>query len=170
MGNSILEIRSGVRSRVAMAFLILSSLVVGACAKTVSDLGILSVPDVGETDASFLDDGHPVFVVHDVDGTIHVVEAVSTHIVEDQMGWCPSSRTIDDVFHGARWDAKGRYVSGPAPTNLGTYRFEVSDEGSEVTVLAYVEPSPRSESPDGMAGPDCVVGGGYQIHPFYETG
>ena len=160
--------RCGLQWRRLLTILLPAVLVFGACTDMDSGLGVFSVPNVGATESAFLEDGHPVFVVHDLDGTIHVIEAISTHIVEDQMAWCPSSRTIDDVFHGARWDAQGRYVSGPAPTNLGSYEFEVSDGESELTVLAYVQPPPRSESPDGMAGPSCVDGG-YQTHPFHET-
>jgi len=142
--------------------------ILGGCTSADSDPNFLAIPDVGGTRAAFLEDGHPVFVVHDLDGTIHVIDAISTHIAEDQMAWCPSSRTIDDVFHGARWDPQGRYVSGPGPTDLGRYIFELADGESALTVSAYLEPTLRSESSVGMAGPSCVDSD-YQIHPFHET-
>jgi hypothetical protein len=129
-------------------------------------LGVLAVPEVGETDPGLLDDGHPVFVVHDLDGTVVVIEAVSTHLTDDAMAWCPSSRTIDDVFHGARWDARGRYMAGPGPKNLGSYDIQLVDDQHELVVVAYVDPPPRSQSPDGMAGPGCFEGG-YEIHPYH---
>lgn len=131
-------------------------------------LGTLPVPALGETEPEFLDDGHPVFVVHDLDGSVYVIDAISTHIRLDQMAWCPSSRTIDDVFHGSRWDARGRYLHGPGPTDLGSYTFEMTGGGRRVMVMDYVEPQPRSEVSDGMAGPPCVDGG-YQIHPFHAN-
>lgn len=143
-------------------------LIASACTDTSEGLGVFSVPEIGETEPGLLEDGHPVFVVHDLDGSVYVVEAVSTHIVDDHMAWCPSSRTINDVFHGALWDAQGRYVSGPGASDLGSYRIDLSNGESELTVVAYVEPLPRSESSDGTSGPACVADR-YQIHPFYET-
>jgi len=130
-------------------------------------LAVLDVPSLGDTESAFLRDGHPVFVVHDLDGTVMVIEAVSTHLPDDRMAWCPSSRTIDDVPHGARWDAQGRYVSGPGPRDLGRYEIEVIEGQEELEVVAYLESPPRSQSPDGRAGPLCVTG--YEVHPYYET-
>lgn len=131
-------------------------------------LAVLDVPSRGDTEAAFLADGHPVFVVHDWDGTVVVIEAVSAHLPDDTMAWCPSSRTIDDVPHGARWDPQGRYVSGPGPRNLGRYEIAVIEGREELEVVAYVDPPLRSESPVGMAGPSCFDGG-YEIHPYYDT-
>ena len=132
-------------------------------------LAVLEVPSLGATESAFLLDGHPVFIVHDLDGTVMVVEAVSAHLPDDPMAWCPSSRTIDDVPHGARWDPQGRYVAGPGPTDLGRYETKVADGQGELEVRVYVDPPPRSQSPNGMTGPGCVDGG-YEIHPFYDTG
>jgi Rieske Fe-S protein len=142
-------------------------LLVGACSGDDRGFGVLDVPEVGGVEPGSLRDGHPVFVVHHPDGSIHVVEAISAHLEDDTMAWCPSSRTIDDVPHGSRWDAKGRYVSGPSPTDLGTYRIDVASDGETVVVLAYVEPAPRSTISDGVAGPTCIDGG-YEIHPAYD--
>ncbi|MGI9648889.1 MAG: ubiquinol-cytochrome c reductase iron-sulfur subunit [Acidimicrobiia bacterium] len=131
-------------------------------------LAVLEVPLLGETESGSLRDGRPVFVVHDLDGTVVVVEAVSAHLPDDSMAWCPSSRTIDDVVHGARWDAQGRYVAGPGRTNLGRYDIEVADGQEELEVRAYIDPPPRSHSSKATTGSSCVDGG-YEIHPFYET-
>ncbi len=143
--------------RSVSGLLLTLSLLLVAC--TESDLGTFPVPELGQTEPGRLDNGRPVFVVHDVDGTLDVIEAVSTHLPDDLVGWCPSSRTIDDVFHGARWDAHGRYVAGPGPENLGRYTFEMDDSGTELTVISYVPPSARTESPVGMSGPSCADGG-----------
>lgn len=129
-------------------------------------LAVLSIPDLAETVPALLNDGHPVFVVHDLDGTVFVVEAVSTHLIDDVMAWCPSSRTIDDVPHGARWDAQGRYVAEPGPSDLGSYETQLLDNQRELVVVAYVVPPPRSEDSDGMTGPGCFEGG-YETHPYY---
>jgi hypothetical protein len=54
--------------------------------------------------------------------------------------------------------------------NLGPYEIRLVESGEEVVVVSYVEPSPRSQSPDGMAGPDCAGDGvGYETHPYYDT-
>ncbi len=139
-----------------------------ACTSGSTGLADLAIPEVGEVEAGFLDDGHPVFVIHDMDGSVHVVEAISTHIKEDTMAWCPTSRTIEDVFHGAIWDPWGRYVAGPGASDLGTYEFEVIEGRSELTVTAYVEPAPRSIVSSGVEGPRCAAIAEYEVHPFFE--
>ncbi|MBT8192120.1 MAG: hypothetical protein KJP22_01865 [Acidimicrobiia bacterium] len=127
---------------------------------------VLSVPNLGETAAAVLSDGHPVFVVHDLDGSVEVIEAVSTHLPDDPMGWCPTARTIDDVAHGARWDPQGRYESGPGATDLGRYQIEIAEDSQTVEVVAYIEPSSKSDTSAGLKGPWCDIGG-YQIHSYY---
>ena len=97
-------------------------------------LAVFDVPSIGDTESAVLLDGHPVFVVHDLDGTVMVIEAVSARLDDDPMAWCPSSRTIDDVPHGARWDAQGRYVSGPGPTDLGRYEVRISEDKDAIRV------------------------------------
>ena len=143
-------------------------LALAGCNDTDRGLGVLSVPAAGDTEAAELDDGHPVFVVHDPDSGVHVLEAVSTHLVDQHMAWCPTSRTIDDLFHGSRWDTQGRYVAGPAPKDLGRYEFDIQPDGERLVVLSYVEPAPRSESSSGMAGPTCFETENYEKHPFYD--
>ncbi len=147
----------------------------GACSAAPTNplsLARLTVPPVGATEPAFLDDGHPVFVIHDLDGAIYVVEAVSAHLEPDAMGWCPSSRTIDDVLHGARWDDQGRYIAGPGSTDLGTYRTDPSADLRTVVVLEFVPPTSRSVNPTGFAGPACDQSGGgeYDIHPGSGSG
>ena len=132
-------------------------------------LAVLDVPSIGDTEPGFLRDGRPVFITHDVDGTVMVIEAVSTHNPDDPMAWCASSRTIDAVQHGARWDAQGRYVAGPGPKDLGRYQIRLLADREELDVVAYVDPPPRSESPDRIAGPSCFDGG-HEIHPAYGAG
>ncbi len=50
-------------------------------------LAVLGVPDLADTASGFLLDGHPVFVVGDLDGTVMVIEAVSAHLPDDPMAW-----------------------------------------------------------------------------------
>jgi len=128
-------------------------------------LGKFDVPDVGVTEPVELVDGRPVFVSTDLDGAVSVVAAVSTHLPGDQMGWCPESRTIEDVPHGGRFDVKGRYLSGPGTSDLGTYTVEI--DGSSLVVLSFIEPTGRSDIPYPEMTGDCAHGG-YEIHPYYE--
>ena len=152
------------------AILVMAAIIINVASDTTqTSRGLpvmLKVPDPGETGAAVLSDGHPVFVIHDLDGSIAVVEAVSAHLPDDPMGWCPTARTIDDVAHGARWDPQGRYVAGPGATDLGRYEVRISEDQQTVDVVAYIEPPPRSDTSAGVKGPSCETGG-YQIHPYY---
>ena len=83
------------------------------------------VPDKGDVRPAALADGTRVLVVHHVDGSLSVVEAVSTHrvhfSVDEQIGWCPGSRSFVEPAHGESWDEWGRYAFGPAPSDLPTF-------------------------------------------------
>jgi len=86
-----------------------------------STSAVWTAPLAGHAEAGFLDDGTPLLAVAHADGTVTVVEAVSPHVargVKKILGWCSSSRTFDDPFHGSRFDEYGRYLAGPAPTGL----------------------------------------------------
>lgn len=107
-------------------------------------LGMLAVPATGVTAADTLDDGSPVFISTNLDGSVSVVAAVSTHLPDDPMGWCDVSRTIEDVPHGGKFNSRGQYLFGPAQTDLGTYEFTTTDSGQDVVVLAYITPTGRS--------------------------
>ena len=128
-------------------------------------LGVLPVPAVGRTEPGELHDGHAVFVAHDLDGTISVLNATSTHLATDPMGWCANSRTIDDILLGARWDAQGRYVSGPSTTDLGSYEYAIDERSNDIVVLMYVVPRERTSSPLDTITYWCAERGGYEIHP-----
>jgi len=121
----------------------------------------LEIPPVGGFVAANLADGRPVFVLHHEDGTVGVVDAFSTHVpfgIGKLVGWCPSSRTFDDPFHGARWDEYGDYVLGPAPTGLVTYQISfIPGDHNQVHVDGPISPHPRGflTQPFQPAGPFC---------------
>ena len=120
----------------------------------------LTVPPVGETEPVFLADGHPVFVVHHEDGAVSVIDAFSTHVpwgIHELVGWCPSSRTFDEPEHGARFNEFGTYLTGPAATDLVTYRiFVVRGEPRRVRVIGPKPAASRgSGSTAAVAGPVC---------------
>lgn len=128
-------------------------------------LGVLPLPALGSTEPGELHDGHLVFVTHDLDGTVSVLDAISADVESDPMGWCATSRTIDDIYRGARWDAQGRYVSGPAPTDLGSYEYVIDERSQEIVVLMYNVPYERTASPLDTTTYRCAEHGGYETHP-----
>lgn len=74
------------------------------------------------------------------------------------VGWCASSRTFDDFWHGSQWDARGNYLTGPAPTGLATYT--IHRDGETVRVgdrNPSAGRSPESGEPTPTwAGPSCA--------------
>lgn len=118
------------------------------------------MPPIGDAAAAFLADGRPVFVVHHEDGTVSVVDAVSTHTpfgVGTLVSWCDASRTFDDLRHGSTFDEQGRYILGPAPTGLVI--FEATELGTTpptVRVGARQLPEPRTDVGTPLSGPPCT--------------
>jgi hypothetical protein len=127
----------------------------------ISGSDVLEVPPVGGVVAANLPDGRPVFVVHHEDGTVSVVDAFSTHVtygIGKLVGWCSSSRTFEDPFHGSKWDEFGDYALGPAPTGLVTYQFSVvPGDQDQVQVDGAIPSHPRGflTEPFQPVGPFC---------------
>ncbi len=118
-------------------------------AEPVSSSDVIDVPPVGQTAPALLSDGHPVFVVHREDGSIGVVDAFSTHVpfgIGKLIGWCPSSRTFEDPFHGSKWNELGDYLLGPAPTGLITYESTpIPGDPLRVRVGGPIPAQPRGD-------------------------
>lgn len=77
--------------------------------------------------------------------------------VRKLLGWCASSRTFDDPFHGAKFDEYGRYVLGPSPSGLVPLSIEVVSENPLTFRLGERLPAlPRDESGDRPTGPFCA--------------
>jgi hypothetical protein len=127
---------------------------------TPGGLGVVDVPPLGQVAPANLADGRPVFVVHRDDGTVEVIDGYSTHVpwgLAKLVAWCSTSRTFDDVFHGARWSESGTYISGPAPTGLATYESTIHPDG-RVLVGSRIPPAPRPSSGEVHAdGPLCMT-------------
>lgn len=132
-------------------------------------LGTLSIPPGETTETAELSDGSPVFISSNLDGTVSVVAAASTHLPDDPMGWCDLSRTIEDLPHGGRFTSKGQYLYGPGHSDLGTYSFSIGDDGQHVVVLAYISPTDRSTDvqPDHPITQWCESESDYLIHPAH---
>ncbi len=122
-------------------------------------LGVVDVPPMGQVASANLADGRPVYVVHHADGTVEVIDGYSTHVpwgLAKLVAWCSTSRTFDDVFHGARWSESGTYISGPAPTGLATYETTIQPDG-RVLVGSRIPPASRPSPGDEVQadGPFC---------------
>jgi hypothetical protein len=121
----------------------------------------LPAPPRGEAIAGVTERGIPFLAVRHDDGTLTAFEAVSTHLgrgnVRRLLGWCASSRTFDDPFHGSRFDEFGHYLMGPAPTGLVRLRVETVTENPLTFRLGEPRPAiPRDEPAVHVDGPFCT--------------
>ena len=122
---------------------------------------VLQAPPPGEAIAGFTESGTPFLVVRHDDGSLTAVEAVSPHLatgdVRKLLGWCASSRTLDDKFHGARFDEFGRYISGPSPSGLVPLESEiVTDDPLTFRLGGRLTPIPRDDIGERPTGPLCT--------------
>lgn len=112
-----------------------------------TEASVLEVPPRGEVRADLLRDGLPVFVVRHGDGTVTVLEAFSPHVpwgIGKLIGWCASTRTFDDPFHGSLFDEYGGYLFGPASRGLAVRSADfLPGDRTRVTVTGSVEPGSR---------------------------
>jgi hypothetical protein len=113
--------------RIALLAVVASvAIATSACGET--ERASLARPDPGETVATYLDDGHPVFVVRHQNGDISVLDAFSTHVaygVRVLNVWCPGRRTFQDLRAGGGWDEWGALGSGPPPSGLGSFSWKL---------------------------------------------
>lgn len=134
---------------------------------------VLALPLVGDAVGEILDDGTPVWVVHDADGAVRVLRA--RDVVDESVPtevWavnhCPSLGTFESYW-GSRFDRAGRLLGGPAESGLGVYDIEV--RGDEVVVgdLATDDAGIAERSDDGT-GSDAVCEGEELVvyHPLWE--
>jgi len=118
------------------------------------------MPAPGEAAAGFLEDGTAVLAVAHPDGRVTAVEAISPHLawgVKSLLGWCPTSRTFDDPFHGSKFDEYGRYLLGPAPTGLVRLGVQtVPGSPPHIELGPPMEPLPRSAEGSAPRGSFCA--------------
>lgn len=126
----------------------------------------LPMPQRGAVAAEFAPDGHPVWVIGHNDGSILVLDALSTHVpfgVHKPTWFCPAAGTFDDPFHGSRYDLFGDVVFGPAPIGLRQYNFEV--DADEMLILGELHEGrlaarggdPSFSSPQACAADEALV-------------
>jgi len=105
----------------------------------------LPMPPLGSASAVTLPDGSPVWVVHQDDGKVRVLSALSTHRrygASVLVGWCPSRPGFEDPMYQSFWKADGSAWGGPAPADLA--HFEVLSRADQrITVSTREIPGQR---------------------------
>ena len=143
------------RARVVRVVLVVAAIIVGVglLGRGIGGNGaqtvVLDVPPAGQAAPAELPDGTPVFVSHEPDGNVHVVEAVNPHAfwgVTTLVGWCRQAGAFESPLDGSRFDAAGRHLYGPAPRDLATYT--TTRNGDVVLVGDRVEAAGRSLTGD----------------------
>jgi hypothetical protein len=116
----------------------------------------LPLPERGDVAAEFVN-GHPVFVVHDDDGQVRVLDAVDSHEPHGMLkvlAWCRTSHVFEDLWHASRFDSQGRWIGGPAPTGMAPYQvLAVTDR--HVVVGDRLPAPARARERDLPRGPSC---------------
>lgn len=116
----------------------------------------LALPPAGEVTADWLD-GHPVFVVHAEPGEVLVLDAASPHDPQPKvLVFCRTSRWFEDLWHGSKFDRRGWWTGGPAPTGMARYEILEQDTGSVVVGDRGAPPARETDAErEEPAGPAC---------------
>ncbi|QGG96645.1 QcrA and Rieske domain-containing protein [Actinomarinicola tropica] len=134
----------------------------------------LALPLLGDVVGATLDDGTAVWVVHDIDGDVRVLrardvadESVQTHVWA--VSYCPTTGRFESYW-GAQFDMEGRRLGGPAPTGLGVYDVEVTDDDQVLVGTLATDDAGRAEV-DEVGQPSnlsCDGEGPAIHHPLWE--
>jgi len=123
-----------------------------------ADARTVELPPVGQVSADAVE-GSPVFVVHREDDTIYVLDAVSPHASFPKvLAWCKSAGVFEDLWHGSMFDPTGRWITGPAPTDMA--RYEVLGHSSDRLTVGERQPAtdrPQMARAFELEGPRCDV-------------
>ena len=98
----------------------------------------LPQPAPGETLATFLDDGRPVFVVKGNEGAAAVLDAQSSHVPSGMgqlLAWCPVDGHFEDLFGGSTFALNGARIDGPAPGGLLSYGLQALPNRSDLIAV-----------------------------------
>lgn len=74
----------------------------------------------------------------------------------DTVKYCPKSELFEADEYGSKFDWRGRYYGGPAPTGLTTYPVEVKGRFVFVDLEHPIEGRPRDHSAYEPVGPFCT--------------
>jgi hypothetical protein len=140
---------------VAVVVVVARSMLPGDRART------LALPPPGDVVAAFVE-GDPVFVVHDDDGDVRVLDAVGSYSADQLtvLAYCADTGTFDfeDLNHGSRFTRRGDLVGGPGPTGMAAY--EIVERNDEQVVIGDRGDPPSREDADldgVVIGPSCIA-------------
>lgn len=125
----------------------------------------LPQPAPGEVSAMFLDDGRPVFVAKDDDGTLAVVDAQSSHVPSGMgqlLAWCPADAHFEDLFGGSTFAANGAPIDGPAPSGLLSYGVQTLSDRPDLIGVTTATSRVEGAADGPRSGAGC--GEGWLIH------
>jgi len=132
------------------------------------DRATFDVPAAGQTTAAILDDGLPVFVVHDPVTGIAVLDARVRRpgsTIGVLVAWCPPGRTFTDPASGSVYAPDGELISGPSTTGLVAFTIRPVgvDKASQVIVGSDTTIQDRASSTGGRS-PDVCPGDAWVTH------
>lgn len=104
-----------------------------------------------------------LYVVHRGDQVVALDESLElTHEklgsigLTDTVRYCPKSELFEAGEYGSKFDWRGRYYGGPAPTGLTTYPVEVKGRFVYVDLESPIEGRPRDRTAYEPVGPFCT--------------
>jgi nitrite reductase/ring-hydroxylating ferredoxin subunit len=106
---------------------------------------VSSIEDIAPGEGAVLRKGlHMIAAYRDEAGICHMRSATCTHL-RGVVHWNPGEKTWDCPCHGSRFDAYGRVLNGPAPSDLKSLEEppkheEPREEPTERTPLQATEP------------------------------
>lgn len=141
---------------------ILVGVLVFTGSEKVSERGVVPEPPGDADPQGHWIDGRPVWAARDADGRVIVLDAVNPHPwwgMPELVGWCPPAHGFQAFWDGSRFDAQGRWLFGPAPTDLR--RYEVLGEApATVRIGETASASQRSTQRDHVDAPArCALDG-----------
>lgn len=98
---------------------------------------------------------HNVFVVASDDGPLALLDDAQ-HAAGDRVRYCPSSGLFEGPRFGATFDREGRYVGGPAQTDLDRVAVEVTESVIAVDTDLVIAATERSRFADAATGGKCT--------------
>lgn len=123
-----------------------------------ADRGVLDLPPQGDSLATILDDGRPIFVVNDPDRGVWVLDAQGRQPASSLGGlvaWCAETRTFVDPADGSTYAPDGELLFGPALGGLVAFATRpATDDPSRIVVGASTSAQGQA-SAEGARSPAC---------------
>ena len=142
---------------VAAAVAIGYGLIAGGIATPLrGDRAVLDVPAPGTASATMLDDGRPVFVATDVDGTVSVLDAAQPTPrgrLGSLVAWCAEAGIFVSPRDGSRYSSSGELLDGPGERGLLAFASRAAAEDPARVVVGSDSEARDQASPPVTAAP-----------------